>query len=148
MIQKTAEDVYNEFGTQGAYAPKKVDNDFIHKILKTSVEDIEYNEFLLQQKTIRWKAIFMLYYHVLRELCEALVLSQGMKVSNHQACFVYICVKFPHLEFDWEFFDRVRFIRNKVHYEGTSVSEKDWRSIDVQLKLYISTLRKEVEKKL
>ena len=117
-------------------------------MLSMAQEDVKYLEFLLKQKQIHWRVIFTLYYDVLRLLCEALARSDGIKVSNHQGCFAYICMKHQDLELDWNFLERVRDVRNKAKYEGRIVTGKNWREIEIQMKLYVSTLEKEVEEKI
>ena len=47
-----------------------------------------------------------------------------------------------------QIFREVRTKRNGINYYGEHVTYNDWKSIEVQIKLYISTLKKEVEKKL
>ena len=46
------------------------------------------------------------------------------------------------------FFEKVRTKRNGINYYGERVSYEDWKSIEVQMKIYISTLRKEITKRL
>lgn len=146
--EKTVEEVYDQFSASGEYIIKDIEPDVVKKMLDTAVEDADYIDFLLRQKTINWRVIYTLYYGVLRKLCEALIRLDGIKVSNHRGCFAYICVKFPELELDWNFFEKIRSTRNRSKYEDKDLSQRDWRDIEIQIKLYFSTLRKELEEKL
>lgn len=114
-------------------------------MMSITQEDLEYLEFLLKQKTINWRIIYTLHYDILRSLCEALIQSDGMKVSNHQETFAYVCIKHPQLEFDWNFFEKIRTARNRNKYEGKDIFKNDWKEIDIQMKLYIDTLIKSVK---
>ncbi len=80
--------------------------------------------------------------------CEALIKCDGIKVSNHQGCFAYICIKFLELELDWNFFERIRTTRNRNKYEGNDISRSDWKTIEIQIRLYVSTIKQALEKKL
>ena len=96
----------------------------------------------------RWNPAYTLYYDALHLLVESLLVLDKVKSKNHQCLFTYLCVKHPELEFDWDFFEKVRTKRNGIHYYGNPITEQDWKSIDLQLNLYISTLKKELEHKL
>lgn len=148
MREKTAEEVYNQFLADGEYKITDKDTAVVKKMKTTALENAEYIEFLLKQKIINWRIIYTLYYDVLRELCEALIKCDGIKISNHQGCFAYICIKFPDLELDWNFFERIRTTRNRNKYEGGDISRSDWKTIEIQIRLYVSTLKQALEKKL
>jgi hypothetical protein len=78
----------------------------------------------------------------LRELCEALIRCDGFKISNHQGVFAYICVKYPKLDLDWSFFEKIRTTRNRNKYEGSDISQQDWKAVELQMKLYVTTIHK------
>ncbi|HLD34017.1 MAG TPA: hypothetical protein VJB66_04790 [Candidatus Nanoarchaeia archaeon] len=145
MREKSLQEVYDEFCASGEYVTKEVDINSIRKMMSITQEDLEYLEFLLKQKTINWRIIYTLHYDILRSLCEALIQSDGMKVSNHQETFAYVCIKHPQLEFDWNFFEKIRTARNRNKYEGKDIFKNDWKEIDIQMKLYIDTLIKSVK---
>ena len=145
MREKSLQEVYDEFCASGEYVMKDTDLHSVKKIIAIAQEDLEYLEFLLKQKTINWRIIYTLHYDILRSLCEALIQSDGMKVSNHQGTFAYVCIKHPQLEFDWNFFEKIRTARNRNKYEGKDIFKNDWKEIDIQMKLYIDTLIKSVK---
>lgn len=148
MRDKTAQDVYDELSADGEYKITVIDYNVIKKIMNTAIEDADYIDFLLQQANINWRIVYTLYYDVLRELCGALLRLDGTKVSNHQGCFAYICVKFPKLKFDWDFLEKIRTTRNRNKYEGSNIFQHDWKEVEIRIKLYISKIKKILEKKL
>ena len=148
MREKTAQEVYDLFLAEGEFRISEPDFEVIRKMRNIALENAEYIEFLLKQQTINWRIIYTLYYEVFRELCEALIKCEGIKISNHQGCFAYICVKFPELELDWNFFEKIRNTRNRNKYEGKDISQQDWKEIQLQLHLYISTIKNVLEERL
>ena len=148
MHERTAENIYDKLTVEGEYKSIGKDGAVIRKMIKSAHEHAGYIDFLLEQKFINWEIIYTLYYDVLRVLCEALLRFNETKISNHQGCFAYICVKFPDLELDWSFFEKIRGTRNRNKYEASSISQRDWKEVEIQIKLYVSTLRKEIEERL
>jgi hypothetical protein len=148
MREKTAQEVYVELEKGGEYKAIDLDINVIKKMLSNATDNADYIDFLLKQGRKNWRIIYTLYYDVLRELCEALIRSDGKKISNHQGCFAYMCIKFPELELDWNFFEKVRLTRNRNKYEGKDIAEQDWKNIQLQLLLYVKTVKKELERRL
>jgi hypothetical protein len=97
---------------------------------------------------MQWNAIFKLHYDVLHQLTEAFVLFDKIKVKTHECLFAYLCEKHSELEFSWQFLEGVRRKRNRSIYYGEPATYADWKSIELQLNLYINTLKKAVEEKL
>lgn len=102
----------------------------------------------LKEEDEKWQTVYTLSYDALRMDVEALLLLDKLISLNHQCIFAVLCVKHPELEFDWNFFEKVRRKRNGINYYGEKVTYDDWKSIENQIKLCISTLKKEVEKSL
>jgi hypothetical protein len=95
-----------------------------------------------------WMNVYIDYYEALRMCAEAFLHINHMKISNHQCLFAYLCVKFPELDLDWNFFEKVRIKRNGASYYGEKINYEDWKAAELQIKLYISTLKKEIDKRL
>lgn len=148
MLEKTAEEIYDRVTVAGEYREKESDELVLKRMFEIAVDNTRFIETLFDKKVVNWRVVFLLYYDSLRGLCNVLLRLNEIKCSNHQGCFAYTCVKFPDLELDWNFFDKIRFMRNGTYYEGKSIEEKDWKEIGVQMKLYVSTLEKDVGKKL
>ena len=80
--------------------------------------------------------------------CSQLIRFKRQKIGNHQGLFAFIVLKFQNLEFDWGFLERVRIIRNRNKYSGMDITKELWKEIELQFDLYISSLRKELERLL
>ena len=100
------------------------------------------------KNSITWNTIYNLHYDALRELVEAFLVFDSVKIVNHKCLFAYLCINHPELELSWEFFEKVRTSRNGINYYGQLVSYDNFKEIEVQLNLYASTLKKEIKKKL
>ncbi|HLC85274.1 MAG TPA: hypothetical protein VJH22_05770, partial [Candidatus Nanoarchaeia archaeon] len=98
--------------------------------------------------TIDWTVIFTMHYDALHQFTDAFLRFDRIKSSNHQCLFAYLCEKHPELEFDWGFLEEIRTKRNGVHYYGTPVSHSEWKRRELQINLYITTLRKAIEQAL
>ena len=81
-------------------------------------------------------------------LVESYLCFDRIKSLNHQCLFAYLCIKYPELELSWEFFEKIRTKRNGINYYGQPVTSEDWKEVELQFKLYISTIKKEIEKKI
>ena len=125
---------------------KSVDVKKINSMLKIAEEDKQLIIDAKKRNSIN--SSFKLYYNVIHTLTEALVRFDKVISSNHQCLFAYLCSNHEYLDFDWNFFEIVRMIRNGLCYDGIPVKENDWKNIEFQFNLYINTLKKEIEKRL
>ena len=73
---------------------------------------------------------------------------EKVKIDNHQCLFVYLCEKHSELDFNWDFFEKVRTKRNGINYYGVPVNYSDWKETEIQFKLYIKKLKEEINKML
>lgn len=146
--ERTAKQVYEQFSTEGLYEEAHLDKDEIKKVLTMVMEDYQFGKSLRNLKNPSWRVIFKIHYDVFREFCDQLIRFERQKTSNHQGLFAFIILHFEYLELDWGFLENIRTIRNKNKYQGLDISKVMWRSVELQFDLYISTLRKEIEKRL
>ena len=102
----------------------------------------------LKKDDEKWQTVYVLYYDALRMCVEAFLMFDKIVSLNHQCLFAVLCVKHRELELSWSFFETIRTKRNGVNYYGESIAFSDWKAAEVQMKLYISTLKKAIEKKL
>jgi hypothetical protein len=102
----------------------------------------------LSKDSIKWNSVYKLFYDSLHELTEAYLLFNKMKISNHQCLYAYLCEKYPDLDFNWEFFEKVRTKRNGISYYGQLINYSDWKEAELQFKLYTKKLQEEIKKKL
>jgi len=125
-----------------------IDDNRINSMIKIATDDLESAKSLIKNKDPRWGSIYKLYYDVIHQLAEALLLLDKVKSQNHQCLFSYLCIKHPELELDWNFFEKIRTKRNGIHYYGNMIAKRDWAEIEFQMNLYIKTLFEAIENKL
>ena len=128
-----------------------VNKERIKSLLKNSAISSESADALaiaLKPEDEKWMTVYTLYYDSLRICAEAFLLFDKISSSNHLCLFAALCTQHPELEFDWKFFEKVRTKRNASNYYGEKITYGDWKSSELQMKLYISTLKKEINKKL
>jgi len=150
--QKTLKEAYSECDVQGQFKDQEVINtEKVRSMLNISNAKFDAAEILkknINDKSPQWCVVYTLYYDSLIELVEALVIFDKKKIVNHQCLFAYLCEKHQDLEFDWDFFEKIRTKRNGINYYGTLVSYKDFKEIELQTQIYIKTLEKAVKAKL
>lgn len=146
--ERSPKEVYEELSEQGAYEEATPDKDEIEKVKRITIEDYEFGQSLRKLREPNWRVIFNIHYDVLRELCDLLILFKRQKTSNHQGLFAFIVLNFKELELDWKFFETIRNIRNFNKYRGTDITEEMWKKVELQMNLYISALKKEIEKRI
>ena len=130
---------------------EEFDVDHIKSLVELSDGDIKAGEKLmkgLNDNNILWNNVYNSYYDAIHKLVDAYLRFDKINSINHLCLFAYLCEKHPELELDWNFFEKIRTKRNGINYYGTSVSYKDLKEIELQIKLYIKTLKKAIEKKL
>ena len=130
---------------------EEIDLEKIRSTLAIAEGDIESANTLkknLQNESSQWNSIYKLYYDALHELTESFLRFENIKIDNHQCLFSYLCEKHPELEFNWDFFEKIRTKRNGINYYGSPVNGNDWKEVELQTILYIRKLREEIEKKV
>ncbi len=101
---------------------EETDIEKIKATLKIAEGDIESANFIkknLSKQSNQWNSVYKLYYDALHELSESYLRFEKIKIDNHQCLFAYLCEKHPELEFNWDFFEKVRTKRNGINYYGT-----------------------------
>lgn len=147
MIFKTIEEVYDHCLVEGTILPLE---DFSPELIARSLRLVE-EDLLTAQDAVtkkRWTSAYKLFYGVLQHLVESLLLFDKVKTKNDLSLFTSLCCKHEELELDWDFFERVRMKRKSIEDDALSLSEKDWKGVELQFKLYISSLKREVERKM
>ena len=145
---KTLEETYDCCVAEGNTLPLEDDSfsEQIARSLQIIEEDLLTGQDAATKK--RWTAAYKLYYNVLHQLVESLLLLDKVKTKSDLCLFSYLCCKHPELELDWDFFERVRAKRNSIEDSATIVSERDWKDVELQFKLYISSLKREMQEKV
>ncbi len=134
---------------EGSFIPiAKIDYDLVMDMLHVALVDYESVKQWQKQapkESGQWNAIYKLTYDVFHTLAEAFLLFDKIKARTHECLFAYLVAKHPVLEFDWNFLEKIRTKRNRSVYYGEPSSYSDWKSVELQLGLYINALRKEIE---
>ena len=63
------------------------------------------------------------YYEIVKELLTALLLSYGLKSSNHECLVSFLKTKYPQHEHETKIIHELKNIRNRVSYDGYFVGE-------------------------
>jgi uncharacterized protein (UPF0332 family) len=148
----TQEEAFKKCEKGGRFIPRKdVDILKIKSMAEIAEGDLEASKKIkkdLPKKSRLWSSVYKLAYDALHELTEAFLYFDKKKFDKHQCLFAYLCKKHPDVELDWAFFEKVRTKRNGINYYGTQMVQEDWKEIEVQINLYIDTIRKAVKKKM
>lgn len=145
--EKTPAEVYAELSAKGEYVEASLDRAEIQKVAGMALEDYAYGRLLKAAKNPNWRVIFNIYYDALRELCGQLMRFRKQKTSNHQGLFAFIILNFREMELDWNFLESIRTVRNQNKYRGADISRDAWKMHEAGFDVYISTLKKEIEKR-
>ena len=149
---KTIEETYDFCLAQGNLQNlEEINVEKISSLLKNANTNLSSAQILtksLNKDSLEWLNVFTLSYEAFRIYAEALLLFKKMSSSNHLCVFSALCLKYPELELDWYFLERIRTKRHGLNYYGESISYQDWKSVELQLKLYLSLLKKEIEQRL
>jgi hypothetical protein len=148
----TKEQACEKCEVEGMFYPlKDVEIDKIKSTLIIAQGDFESGKNLkknLPKESSQWNSVLKLYYDSLHELADVFLRFERVKSDNHQCLFAYLCEHHPELELDWDFLEKIRTKRNGINYYSIPISQKDWKEMELQAELYISTLKKAVEKKI
>jgi|SRR3989344_3638607 len=96
-------------------AIEEIDIEKIKSSVSISKWDIEAANILknnISKDSNLWSSVYKLYYDGLHELAEVLLRFDKIKSSNHQCMFASLCHDHPELDFDWDFYEKIRTKRN------------------------------------
>ena len=100
----------------------------------------------MDRKSKFWSVIYSMYYEVVRDLTDIVVRFDKKNITNHRCLFAWMCSH--HDLLDWAFCERIRTKRNGIHYHGEPASYDDWKEVEIQINLAITTLAREIERRL
>src|SRR3989344_1742621 len=150
--ERTQGRIYHRCLNDGSYIDlAKSDSEVIISMLQIAESDLDSAKKLVKINSPTdngWNAIYKLSYDVLHAFTEAFLIFDKIKARTHECLFAYLCEKHPELEFNWNFFEKVRTKRNQTQYYGEIITYSDWKDAELQFHLYISTLKKAIEQKL
>jgi len=144
--------IFKGCSNEGSFSPlAKIDIDQVRAMFDVALVDFgtvkDWSKKAVKEGG-QWNAIYKLAYDVLHTLSEALLVFDKIKARTHECVFAYLCEKHPELEFDWNFFEKVRTVRNRSIYYGEPAAYQHWKESELQINLYITTLKKSIETKL
>jgi hypothetical protein len=123
---------------------KKVmpDVNLIESLKKSSQKKIESSN-RLKIDEVTSSSILSICYESLRELLEALSLSKGFKIYNHE-CYAAFLKEIMQAEKLSILFDRFRKLRNRINYYGKEISPADAKQVKEEIIDLINKIKKHV----
>jgi len=118
----------------------KVDKSLVSSLLKTSANKLKTQEMIKLDDTTSVSKISLMY-DALREILEALSVSKGYKIYNHE-CYVSFLKEILKESRFGDRFDNFRKIRNAVNYYGKEISAKEAESVLKEMEEFIDLLKK------
>ena len=117
----------------------KVDKSLVDSLLKTSSDKLKSQD-LMRLDDVTASSKISLVYDALRELLEALAISKGLKIYNHECycAFLNELLNEPSLS---RKFDNFRKIRNSINYYGKRISAEEAGSIIEEMLGFIENLK-------
>lgn len=100
------------------------------ELIKSLIEMADMNETTVRNakvNEINISPYVSLAYDSLREVLEAICISKGYKVLSH-VCIAEL-MRDLFKDFDYDQFDRLRYIRNGINYYGTKVELEQGKEI-------------------
>lgn len=123
-----------------------IDRHMISSLLLSSERKLE-SQGLLPLKDVTSGSKITLCYDAVRELLEALALSKGYKIYNHE-CYCSFLKEILNKSEMGDKFDQFRKARNAINYYGRSFTEEETEAIIINMKSFIKQLKSGVFPKL
>lgn len=144
---ETLPEAYDFCVAEGSIIPRSdVNRDQITACVHIAEEDLQSAQDAVKKK--RWNSAYKIHYDVLHQLAEAFLQFDKIKIKTHLCLFAYLCAKYPELELNWDFFEKVRTKRNGISYYGSLVGEKDWKEVALEFRLYTNLFKEKIKEKL
>ena len=115
------------------------DKNLIASLIKSSAKK-SYSESLLELTDDTASSKISLAYDALRELLEALALSKGFKVYNHE-CYCSFLKEVMDESLWGDIFDNFRKIRNAINYYGKDVAADEAKVTLKKMKSFIENIK-------
>ena len=117
----------------------RIDHNLIESLLKTSSKKLQTQKLLkLNEDTASSK--ITLIYDAMRELLEALAISNGYKIYNHE-CYTSFLKEVMKESSLGDKFDSFRRIRNDINYYGKDISAEDSKHIINDMIAFVEKLK-------
>jgi uncharacterized protein (UPF0332 family) len=145
---KTLEETYDRCLADGQLTEiSEVDTEYARSLsanAEVSLDSAKALAKLLSSSDKRWQTIYLLHYDAIHLFAEALLALHKVNSRNHQCLFAALCLR--NTEFDWNFFEKVRTLRNGINYYAKQIGHLEWKEVELGFTLTISLLKKEIEK--
>lgn len=115
------------------------DKELIKSLLEASANKYTSSQ-LLTLNEITKESVFILAYDALRELLEALTLSKGYKIYNHE-CYTAFLKTIINDEQLAKQYDSLRQLRNSVNYYGRSITLEDVKQLTKEIAQLIKQIK-------
>jgi len=149
---KTLEEAYDSCTVDGYFKEiDKINDERIKSLLENAQIRLSAANIITEaitKKAAEWMNVYLNHYDALHIYTEVLLRFNKVAVSNHQCLFAFLCQKHSKLELEWDFFEKIHTKRNGSHYYGNKIEYDDWKEVEAQFKLYITTIQAEIKKKL
>lgn len=119
----------------------KADKNLMASLVKSSSKKI-YSESLLELNDDTASSKISLSYEALRELLEAVALSKGYKIYNHECYCSFLKEVVNESSLGTEF-DEFRKIRNAVNYYGKEVTAEEAKATLEKMNLLTGKIKKQ-----
>ncbi|HLC80816.1 MAG TPA: hypothetical protein VJG31_03520 [Candidatus Nanoarchaeia archaeon] len=150
--ERTLNGIYAACQEEGSFVPKYgLNKEQVKTTLSVALTDWETARSWVKKapkESGQWNALYKLHYDILHGLVETFLLCDKVKARTHECLFAYLCEKHPELELSWGFFEKIRTKRNGSLYYGQPLSYADWKEIEMQINLYLHTMKEAIEKAL
>ena len=117
----------------------KIDHNLVSALIQSSAKKLKSQDMLKLSDDTASSKITLIYDSV-RELLEALAVSNGYKIYNHE-CYTSFLKEILKESNLGQNFDNFRKIRNDINYYGKLVSMEESEFIINQMKEFLKTLK-------
>ena len=132
-------------GIKGFVKRVRFDENLYHSLIKSSSKKLKSQKMLnLDDDTASSK--ISLTYDSLRELLEALAISKGLKIYNHE-CYTAFLKEVMNESYLGDKFDAFRKARNDINYYGKDVSATEAKHMIEAMITFIESLKSKLFKK-
>ncbi len=117
----------------------RIDKELIRSLIEMSkIKEDSVNNAKIDEINI--SAFVSMAYDSLRETLEALCILKGYKITSHICLGELLKSLIP--EFDFNSFDRYRYVRNGINYYGTKIDYKQGKEIILKMFKMKSDIKK------
>ena len=117
----------------------KIDKNLINSLIKSSLKRLKTQELLPLNNTTSSSKI-SLTYEALRELLEALGISKGYKIYNHE-CYCAFLKEIMNESNLGNEFNKFRKTRNAINYYGKDISTDEAKHLIQEMKEFIKKVK-------